>query len=99
MEVVFSVGAALRSEKVKTAKRIDLCKSFQKLAFLAAGVENVRTDESRHIVSFECDKFEIEDNHSSKNWETVFHLEKDGRTVIVKIPNNYIFAPVIPGYY
>ena len=98
MKVVFSVGAALRSETA--AKRIDLCKSFRKLAFLAAGVKNVRADESRHIVSFDCSEFEIEgDGHSSKNWETVFHLERDGRKVVVNIPSNYIFAPVIPGYY
>lgn len=99
MKVVFSVGAALRSEKTKTAKRINQCKSFIKLAIVAEGLEDCRTDESRHIVSFQCDELEVLDGRSSKNWETVFHLERDGRKVVVSIPSNYIFAPTIPGYY
>lgn len=97
MKVVFSIGAALRSETA--AKRIDLCKSFRKLAFQASGVENVRTDESRHIVSFQCDELEIECGHSSTNWETVFHLEKNGNTIVISTPSKYDLAPTIPGYY
>ena len=61
MKVVFSVGAALRSEKIKTAKRINQCGSFIKLAIAAEGLENFRTDEGKNIVSFDCDEFEIVD--------------------------------------
>ena len=99
MATVFSIGAALRSEKVKTAKRINQCASFIKLAIAAEGLENPRTDEQRNLVSFECDEFGVVEEHSSKGWEKLFPYKKDGKCVIITLPDKYIIGPVIPGYH
>lgn len=98
MQVVFSIGAALRSEKVKTAKRINQCGSFIKLAIIADGLENLRTDEGRNIVSFDCDEFGIVDDHSSNGWKNLFPYKKNGKSVIINVPDKYIVGPTIPGY-
>ena len=98
MEVVFSIGTALRSEKVKTAKRINQCGSFIKLAIVAEGLENPRTDEGKNIISFDCDEFKIDEKGSSKNWENLFPYKKNGKCVVINVPGNYILGPMIPGY-
>lgn len=98
--VTFSIGAALRSEKTKTAKRINQCESFIKLAIVAEGLENnPRTDEQRNLVSFECDEFGIVEEYSSKGWEKLFPYKKEGKCVIITLPDKYIIGPVIPGYH
>ena len=99
MQTVFSIGAALRSEKTKTAKRINQCKSFIKLAIVAEGLEDCRTDEGRNIISFVCDKFEVDKEYSSKNYEELFPYKKNGRSVVINVPASYIVGPVIPGYH
>jgi hypothetical protein len=99
MKVVFSVGAALRSEKIKTAKRINQCGSFIKLAIAAEGLENFRTDEGKSIVSFDCDEFEIVEGHSSKEWAKLFPHKQEGKCVVITLPDKYIIGPVIPGYH
>ena len=97
--VVFSIGAALRAEKAKTAKRINQCGSFIKLAIAAEGLTNLRTDECRNIISFDCDEFGVvEEEHSSKGWENLFSCKKDGKTVIINVSQEYILGPAIPGY-
>jgi hypothetical protein len=97
--VTFSIGAALRSEKIKTAKRINQCGSFIKLAISAEGLENFRTDEGRNIVSFDCDGFKIVEEHSSKEWAKLFLHKVEGKCVIITLPDKYIVGPVIPGYH
>lgn len=97
--VTFSIGAALRSEKTKTAKRINQCGSFIKLAIAAEGLENVRTDEGRNIVSFDCDEFGVVEEYSSKEWAKLFPYKKEGKCVIITLPDKYIIGPVIPGYH
>lgn len=99
MRTVFSIGAALRSEKTKTAKRINQCKSFIKLAIVAEGLEDCRTDEGRNIISFVCDEFEVDKEYSSKNYEELFPCKKEGKLVIINVPACYIVGPVIPGYH
>ena len=99
VETVFSIGAALRSERVKTAKRINQCGSFVKLAIVAEGLEDCRTDEGRNIISFSCDKFEVVKEQSSKNYEELFPYRKKGKTVVINVPASYVLGPVIPGYY
>ena len=99
MQVVFSIGAALRSEKVKTAKRINQCGSFIKLAIIAEGLENLRTDEGRNLISFDCDEFGVVEEHSSKEWEKLFPYKKTGKCVIINLPEKYILGPTIPGYH
>lgn len=99
MKTVFSIGAALRSEKIRTAKRINQCKSFIKLAILADGLENPRTDETRNIVSFDCDGFEIVEGYSSKEWANLFSQKKHGKCIIITLPEKYILGPTIPGYH
>jgi hypothetical protein len=99
MRTVFSIGAALRSEKTKTAKRINQCKSFIKLAIVAEGLEDCRTDEGRNIISFVCDEFEVVKKHSSKNYEELFPYKKNGRSVVINVPASYVLGPVIPGYH
>ena len=98
MEVVFSIGAALRSEKVKTAKRINQCGSFIKLAIVAEGLENPRTDERKNIVSFDCDEFGVVEESSSKELEKLFPYKRNGKTVVINVPENYILGPIILGY-
>ena len=98
MKTVFSIGAALRSEKVKTAKRINQCGSFIKLAIAAEGLENLRTDERRNLISFDCDEFNVIEEHSSKEWEKLFSKKKQGKCVVINIPDKYILGPTIPGY-
>lgn len=98
MEVVFSIGAALRSEKVKTAKRINQCGSFIKLAIVAEGLENPRTDEGKNIVSFDCDRFGVVEDCSSKEWKRLFPYKRNGKTVVINVSENYILGPMIPGY-
>jgi len=97
--VVFSIGAALRSEKIKTARRINQCGSFIKLAIAADGLKNFKTDEQRNLVSFECDEFGVVEEHSSKEWEKLFPYKKEGRCVSITLPDKYIVGPVIPGYH
>jgi len=99
MQVVFSIGAALRSEKVKTAKRINQCGSFIKLAIIAEGLENLRTDEGKNLISFDCDEFGIVEEHSSKEWEKLFSYKKTGKCVIINLPERYVLGPTIPGYH
>ena len=99
MTTVFSIGAALRSEKIKTAKRVNQCGSFIKLAIAAEGLENFRTDESKNIVSFDCDKFGIVEEHSSKEWKKLFPHKKEGKCVVITLPEKYIVGPIIPGYH
>ena len=99
MKTVFSIGAALKSEKIKTAKRINQCGSFIKLAISAEGLKNFRTDEGKNIVSFDCDEFEIMEGHSSKEWAKLFPHKKDGKCVIITLPDKYVVGPVIPGYH
>ena len=97
--VTFSIGAALRSEKTKTAKRINQCGSFIKLAIAAEGLENLRTDEGRNIISFDCDEFGVVEEHSSKGWEKLFSQKKQGKCVVINVPDKYILGPTIPGYH
>jgi len=99
MKTVFSIGAALRSEKISAAKRINQCKSFVKLVISAEELENSRTDETRNIVSFDCDEFEIIEGHSSKGWEKLFSQKKNGKCVIINISEKYILGPTILGYH
>ena len=96
--VTFSIGAALRSEKTKTAKRINQCGSFIKLAIAAEGLENLRTDEGKNIISFDCNEFGVVEEHSTKGWENLFSCKKDGKTVIINVSQEYILGPLIPGY-
>ncbi len=96
---VFSVGAALRAEKTKTARRINQCGSFIKLAIAAEGLENLRTDKRRNIISFNCDEFCVVEEHSSKGWEKIFSQKKHGKTVVINVPDKYILGPTIPGYH
>ena len=98
MRTVFSIGAALRSEKIKTAKRINQCGSFIKLAIAAEGLKNPRTDEQRNIISFDCNEFGVVEEHSSKGWENLFSCKKDGKTVIINVSQEYILGPLVPGY-
>lgn len=95
MESVFTIGAALRVERVKTAKRINQCGSFIKLAIAAEGLTNLRTDECRNIISFNCDQFGVVEEHSSKEWEKLFVRKRDGKSVIINVPQNYILGPAI----
>jgi hypothetical protein len=97
--VVFSVGAALRSEKTRTAKRINQCGSFVKLAIVAKGLDNYRTDEGRNIISFDCDEFGVVEEHSSKEWEKLFSQKKQGKSVVINVSEEYILGPIIPGYH
>ena len=97
--VTFSIGAALRSEKTKTAKRINQCGSFIKLAIAAEWLENLRTDEGKNIISFDCDEFGVVEEHSSKGWEKLFSQKKHGKCVVINVPDKYILGPTIPGYH
>ena len=99
MEIVFSIGAALRSERVKTAKRIDQCESLIKLAVAADGLENLRVDEGRNIISFDCEKFEVDEKESSKNWKELFPHERNGKCVVINVPGEYIVGQPIRGYH
>ena len=99
MEIVFSIGAALRSERVKTAKRIDQCESLIKLAVAADGLENLRVDEGRNIISFDCENFEVDENQSSKDWKNLFPHRRDGKGVIINVPDKYVVGQPIRGYH
>ena len=95
-EVVFTIGAALRSEKKKTAKRINQCTSFIKLAILGENVQHLTTH--GNIVTFECDSFGIVEEHSSKDWKKFFPYEKEKNKVIITLPECYVIGTPIPGY-
>ena len=99
MQVVFSIGAALRSEKVKTAKRINQCGSFIKLAIIADGLENLRVDEGRNIISFDCETFEVKERQSSKDWKKLFPHKRDGKCVVINVPDKYVVGQPIRGYH
>ena len=99
MKVVFSVGAALKSEKIKPAKRFNQSVSFVKLAIVVEGLDKFRTDKENNLVSFECDEFEIVEEHSSKGWKDLFPYRGDGKTVVINVPDKYILGSAIPGYY
>ena len=99
MEIVFSIGAALRSERVKTAKRINQCGSFVKLAVAADGLKNLWVDEGRNIISFDCENFEFDERESSKNWKKLFPHKRDGKCVVINVPDKYVVGRPIRGYH
>ena len=99
MATLFSIGAALKSEKIKPAKRINQCGSFIKLAIAVEGLENFIPDEGKNMISFDCDEFGIVEEHSSKGWKDLFPYRKNGKCVVITLPDKYIMGPTIPGYY
>jgi len=94
---IFSIGAALRSERIKTARRINQCESYKKLAIC---MENI-SEPTIHgnIITFECDDdFQIEKNYTSKGYEKVFPYKKQGNRVIISVPDSYILSkPILYG--
>ena len=95
MKTLFIIYAALRSEKIETAKWVNRCSSLIQLAVVATGLENLRTDEMGNIVSFDCDRFKVVKEHSSKNYKELFPYEKKGKTVVIKVSLSYILGPIL----
>lgn len=97
MSVIVSFGAALRSEKTKTAKRINQCKSFTKLCILSEDISHVTTH--GNVITFECSEYGIDVEHSSSNHADVFSVEsKEVNRVVITVEDSYIPGPPIPGY-
>jgi hypothetical protein len=94
---IFSIGAALRSERIKTARRINQCESFVKIAILTENISEPTVH--GNIITFECDDdFQIEKNYTSKGYEKVFPYKKQGNRVIISVPDSYILSkPILYG--
>lgn len=91
---VFTISAALRSEKVRTAKKIHQCESFINLTI---GVKNVNNlSGHKDFIAFECDEYGVIEERSSKGWQKVFSLKKRGEFEIISVPKRYIMANIIP---
>lgn len=97
MSVIVSFGAALRSEKTKTAKRINQCESFTKLCIVSEDLAHMSTH--GNVITFECTEYGIDEEHSSSNHGKVFTIEsKEGNRVVIRVDESYIPGPPIPGY-
>lgn len=94
---VFSIGAALRSERIKTARRINQCESFVKISIFTKNISEPTIH--GNIITFECDDdFQIDKNHTSKGYEKVFPYKKQGNRVIITVPDGYIVSrPILYG--
>jgi hypothetical protein len=97
MEVIITIGAALRSEKTKKACRINQCSSFTKLALKVKDLQNHAVHDDK-TASIKCSEFAIEVENSSPNWSDVINYTVDGDLVKFTAAKGYIFGPIIPGY-
>ena len=96
MEKILTISAALRSERIRTAKKIHQCESFIKLAVCVKNLNNLSGH--KNFVAFECDEYGVVEEHSSKEWQKLFSLKRRGELVIISVPKQYVMANVIQGY-
>lgn len=94
MKKVFVISAALRSERVRTAKKIHQRESFVKLAICVENPYNLRGHNDS--IRFECDEYGVIEDSSSKGWQKVFSLGKKGNLDVISVPKRYIMANIIP---
>ena len=94
---IFSIGAALRSERTKTARRINQCDSYKKLAICMDNISEPTVH--GNIITFECeDDFQIVKGYTSDGYEKVFPHKKQGNRVIISVPGTYILSkPILYG--
>ena len=96
MKKILTISAALRSEKVRDAKRNHQCESFIKLAICVENFNNLSGHND--FVAFECDEYGVVEEHSSKGWSKVFTLKKRGNLEVISIPRKYVMSNVMQGF-
>lgn len=95
MEKAFTLGAALRAEKVQKACKINQCDSFREVCIVVES-DSEPCIHGKTLASVKGKSFRIAEDHSSQDWNTVFSVRQQGDRVVITVNNHYGIGAAIP---
>lgn len=91
----FCIMAALKSELASSGKGVYQCDSMVQFVFNAENLEHATKRGS--VITFDCDRFSLDEEHSSKNWRDAFNFnEEPPRGMIITTNTDYTSGIVMP---
>jgi hypothetical protein len=95
MEKAFTLGAALRSERVQKACKTNQCDSFTEVCVAVKG-DSEPCIHGKTIASIKGESFRIIEEKSTKGWENVFSISQQGERIIISVKDCFAIGAAIP---